>query len=218
MTERRTRIVGLVLAAGRGERAGGPKALVKDASGTPLAVVHVRALEAAGAADVVLVIREDVARQLGPALPWSARVVVSHEADADGPAGSIRAARPSLDALAPTAIVISPVDKRAAPPALIAALVAAVEGGAAAARPVHDGRGGHPVVVRPEVLAPYAVHDRPEGEVLAPLPPLRDVLHGLGRGERGVVDVPWTEEVLDDLDDPEALRRALGTPDSVGRH
>jgi CTP:molybdopterin cytidylyltransferase MocA len=202
------RLVGLVLGAGRGERAGGPKALVRDARGVPLAVLHVRALEAAGAADVIVVLREEVARALGPELPWSARVVVSREPDGDGPAGSIRAAMSAVDALAPAAVVVSPVDKRAAPASLIEALLAAIRGGAAAARPVHGGRGGHPVVLRRGVLAPYAAHDV-SADRPAP-PPLRDVLHGLGRGPGGVADVPWSDEVLDDLDDAEALARVLG--------
>jgi molybdenum cofactor cytidylyltransferase len=192
--------VGVVLAAGRGVRAGGPKALARDAAGDALAVIHARALLAAGCRDVVVVVRADVARALATEMPPAANVVVSTEPDEDGPAGSLRAGYPTIQALGPEEVVVTPVDKRTASRELVDALCEELAGGHRAARPVHDGRGGHPVALRPAVLAPYAT---------AGPPPLRDVLYALGRGAGGMCDVPWIDDVLDDLDTAEALRGVL---------
>jgi CTP:molybdopterin cytidylyltransferase MocA len=198
------RFAAIVLAAGRGLRAGGPKALATDAAGRPLGAVHARAALEAGASSVVLVVREDVASALRPHLPEEVVVVVSREPDEDGPAGSLRAAYPCWATSDVEALLVTPVDKRAATPSLIEALLSALERGADAARPIHGGRGGHPVALRPSVLAPYA-----PAAGSAP-PPLRDVLRALDGGRR--VDVPAGPEALDDLDDADALRRVLGAP------
>lgn len=194
---------GLVLAAGRGVRAGGPKALARDAAGNALAVLHARSLEDAGCSGVVIVVREDVARVLDAEVPPRARLVVSTAPDAEGPAGSLRAGYAAIHALGADVVVVSPVDKRVASRALVDVLVGAVEDGHQAARPVHGGRGGHPVALRFEALWPYGADGG------TPPPPLRDVLHALGRGPGGVCDVPWIADVLDDLDDAESLRGAL---------
>jgi CTP:molybdopterin cytidylyltransferase MocA len=182
-----TRVVTVVLAAGRGERMGGPKALllVHDEHGeeAPLAVVHARARLASESERVIVVVRAEVAHVLRPLLPAGAEVVISTRPDDEGPAGSIVTAASRLDGA--EALLITPVDVRPARPETARALVAALASGTAiAARPRHGGRRGHPVALRSEALAPYRAPAAP--------PPLRDVLRALG--ER-CVDV-----VLDDAD------------------
>ncbi|AKU99425.1 hypothetical protein AKJ09_06089 [Labilithrix luteola] len=53
-------------------------------------------------------------------------------------------------------VVVTPVDMLPVAPATLQSLLGAVERGAVAATPVFRGRGGHPVVVRGELLAVYA--------------------------------------------------------------
>lgn len=183
----------LVLAAGEGRRMGTPKALVPW-EGRPLALVHAEAARAAGCTAVRVVVRADVARALPqppPGVTWQ----VSQRPASEGPAGSLVAA---LADRPPAAwVAVSPVDLPPDAWRCLPALVAALARGADAAKPVHAGRGGHPVVVRMAVL---------EGYTRGSYEPLRAVLRALG--DR-VVSVPVDEPaVLGDLDTPEALRDA----------
>jgi len=212
------RLVSLVLAAGEGRRMGFAKALlswpvssldsdVTPAARLPLPLVHAQAHLRAGSERVVVVVRRAVADVLaGPARAMGERVhpVISDEADALGPAGSIRCGLEhlaSISALAPDAWVwCTPVD--AVPPersTFEALFRAARQGGALAARPMRDGRRGHPVLVQLGVLQAYRTGEPP---------PLRDVLRSLGDGCRDVrVDDP---AVNTNLDRPEDVRAWLG--------
>jgi len=191
----------IVLAAGRGERLGGPKALllVADASGVevPLARLHVDALLAADVQRVFVVAREPVARRLAPLLPPRAALVHSHAADALGPAGSLAAAAGLLDPRA--FVVVTPVDAAPASRDVVEALFEALAGAvdARAARPVFAGRGGHPVLLAPGALERY----------LEPEPPiLRAHLRALG-----LVDVPVEDaSVCVDLDTEADVRAYIG--------
>jgi CTP:molybdopterin cytidylyltransferase MocA len=189
------RLLGVVLAAGAGERMGGPKALLvvpvlgphgEDAE--PLARAHVWRMRDAGCADVVLVTRPELAVRF----ERDANVVTSEAPD---PAGSLalglRRVRPADDDV----LLITLVDAWPACEQTARALVKAVHAGASAAIPVHQGRGGHPVAVRASVLEGFA--DAPR--------PLREVLAALG-----------SARVRVDVDDP-AIAIDLDTPDDVVR-
>jgi CTP:molybdopterin cytidylyltransferase MocA len=149
------------------------------------------------------VVREPVARQLAPAvagLAGNAELLVSAAEPWLGPAGSIAAFVAQAGELGPEDLVaISPVDVLpeawSALPALAKALDAT--GGALGARPVHRGRGGHPVVVRLVVLKVY-------GKQTPPMP-LRDVLRALGSAVLDV-EIP-SEAVTTDLDTPADFAR-----------
>ncbi len=203
-------VVCVILAAGRGTRMGGPKALLAwprpDGAALPLALVHARARLAVDCESAVIVTRAKVATILASYHPAGPCHFVSSAApDEQGPAGSLAAAVAHLDAREPRlaatdAILISPVDCLPASPAVVAALRATLAGGGSrtlAVRPRHGGRGGHPVLIRPAVLAPYRE---------ASPPPLRDVLRGLG------------EQLADCQVDDNSILGDVDTPQDYARH
>jgi molybdenum cofactor cytidylyltransferase len=168
---------------------GGRKArlLVRE---EPLVCAHAKRLREAGARVVVAVVRpEDEELVRG-----DARVAFSSEPDQ---AGSLARGLDRLDG-GDDVVIVTPVD--VLPPAIetIHALARAVEGGAAAAVPTARGKGGHPVVVRANVLRAG------RGK------PLRDVLAALG-AQAVRVEVA-DAAVLTDLDDPIDVERVLGGP------
>jgi molybdenum cofactor cytidylyltransferase len=178
-------VVTVVLAAGRGERLGGPKALLLWPGERPLALEHV--LARSECERVLVVVREAVARVLR--LPPPGELVVSHEEDDLGPAGSLAAAAACVaeDAV----VLVTPVD---CPPVSTAVTRRLLEALGVAARPVYRGRRGHPVAIAGSVLARY----RREAV------PLREVLASLGDA---VIDVEVDDPgVLADLDSPGDLR------------
>lgn len=200
-----SRVVAIILAAGKGVRLGGPKALLlwpaaRAPAGAPrvelpLAIAHAEARLAAESSRALIVARGPVVRALLAYVRPGIDLLASDMVDDLGPAGSIAYAAPRL-ADADTAL-ITPVD---APPAradTTARLLAALEAGAPlplAARPRSGGRSGHPVVLRIAALEPY----------LRPSPPaLRDHLRSLGAR---CVDV--------DVDDP-TVRIDLNTPADI---
>jgi CTP:molybdopterin cytidylyltransferase MocA len=186
------RLLAIILAAGAGARMGGAKATLV-VEGEPLARRHARRMREAGCEDVVLVTRAELALRFAA----DAAVVVSAAPD---PAGSLAL---GLRALAPAPgdlVVVTPVDAWPARPETIAALIAAVRGGALAATPSHGGRGGHPVVARGAVLAPLAEAPRP----------LRGALAALGSA-RVRIDVD-DASVTRDLDTPADVLEATGRP------
>jgi CTP:molybdopterin cytidylyltransferase MocA len=192
------RLGAIILAAGQGERMGGPKALLLlPSSAEPLALAHARRALEAGCDRVVVVAMPEVVQALAPLLPAGARAAESRAPD---PAGSLAIGLASLTrgGAAPDAAMITPVDVPPAKATTIAALVSAVSAGARAATPAHEGRGGHPVVCRMDALAP--LRDRPA--------PLRDVLRAL-RDAHARVEVSDPDVVLD-LDTPEAWRALTG--------
>ena len=183
---------GIVLGAGRGERMGGPKALLMI-EGEPLYLRHVRRARQAGCEDVILVTNRDVARDL-PSEPGM-RIVVSDE---DETSGSLARGCSELGDAA--FILITPVDAIPASEVTMALLFQAIRDGADAATPSFEGRGGHPVLCRREVLSPY-VGPRP-------FPTLRDRLAGLG--EKRVRVAVTDPNVTRDLDHPEDIRALTG--------
>lgn len=168
---------------------GGSKARLL-VSGVPLVMTHVIRLREAGAANVLAVVRPQDERVVAD----GARLALSTEPDQSGSLAR------GLDRLVTgdDVIVVAPVDTLPASVETIRALVRAVIGGAAAAVPTHQGRGGHPVVVRASVLRAGAGR------------PLRDVLVELGSA-RASVAVP-DPAVLTDLDEPADFTRATGEP------
>ena len=194
----------VVLAAGRGVRLGGPKALLawplEPGQWVPLAAAHAALRQRAESDRVLIVTRADIAVALARHAPdLVADLVVSAAPDDDGPAGSIAAATVFLaaenagEAAAGDLVLITPVDCPPARPATAQALLDRLRHHPEllAARPKHGRRRGHPVVLRVTALAPYGAGDPP---------PLRDLLRALG--DR-VADVELDDEtVLRDIDNP----------------
>jgi len=191
-----------VLAAGRGTRIGGPKALLAwpllpQRWLVPLAAAHVEARTESDR--VVVVTRKDIALKLrehaASSFGGEARgeLIISEEDDSLGPAGSIAAAVKQLTLTG--FVVLTPVDCPPAKVSTVETMLRALRASplATAAKPRHAGRGGHPVVVRASLLSVYAVAPRP----------LRDVLRAAGDSVLRVeVDDP---AIGFDIDDAEAL-------------
>ncbi len=187
-------VVGVVLAAGRGTRLGGPKALLADRRGTPLAAAHVQAWSFLDR--VAVVTRVDIAdalRRYDPQL--SRHLLISTAADELGPAGSLRAA--ALQMPEDRVWMVTPVDCPPSCRATTEALLQALrdDPSAAASRPRFDGRGGHPVALRHQLWRTYQHAARP----------LRDVLR---EWSDNVVEVP--------VNDP-SIRVDIDTVEDWGR-
>ena len=208
----------VVLAAGRGRRLGGPKALLcwpllPQKWLVPLGVAHVEARRES--ARVVVVTRADVADVLREVSPTTfapagrGRLVVSAAADELGPAGSLAAAVAA--GLEGDVVLVTPVDCPPARDSTVRALLDALEsnGDALAAKPRYEGRGGHPVALRARALTRYRDVDPP---------PLRDHLRTFG--ER-LLEVPVSDETVRlDIDEPAdfegwARRHGGGAVDEV---
>jgi molybdenum cofactor cytidylyltransferase len=198
------RLSGVVLAAGAGVRMGGPKALLL-LEGEPLAAVHARRLREAGCGRIVIVTRRELVAQV-EGFAGGALVVASEAPD---PAGSLAVGLGALALAGGDAIVVTPVDAWPARAETIARLVEAVEAGAEAATPRHEGKGGHPVVIRVRAMgAAGEMRETGQAAYSASPRPLRDVLAALGDARVRVdVDDP---SIAIDLDTPEDVRAITG--------
>ncbi len=193
-----TILSGIVLAAGEGRRMGGVKALL-ELEGATLVEHHVARLVAIGCRSIAVVVRPDAAEVVRALL--SDRDEARVEAVTTCSQGeSLTAGLRALDQAGSSrndVIIVTPVDMLPAESETYRALLACLTGTALAVTPVHDGRGGHPVIAHRAVLAPF------ESQVPGAPPSLRDVLAGAGESRRRVeVD---DARVLGDLDTPADL-------------
>lgn len=177
-----SRVVVLVLGAGKGERLGGPKALLL-VDGKPLAQLH--AERAPAGAHVVVVVREAIARTLEP---LGVHTIVSDEPDELGPAGSIRAAVRAGVLDEAEKVLVGPVDVPPGAPDRLAPLISALDTHEAARF-----ERGHPIGIRADVLRHRYRQDAPI---------LRDVLSSLGDrcarvpGASGETDLDTPDDVV----------------------
>lgn len=150
-------VAGLLLAAGRGRRLGGPKALV-DFEGELLVERGARLLCGAGLAPVVVVLGAGASQVLGRAHLFPARAVVN-ERWREGVGSSLRAGLDELQAgpapgapapggdLGAEAVVVALADQPFVGPELVRRLVAAWEQGAPAAIASFAGKQRNPVLL-----------------------------------------------------------------------
>ena len=143
MVEPSNSAVGVLLAAGSGERFGGPKALARDADGTSWLLRGVLALKPCAEIVVVLGAEADRAAAL---LPLSvARIRATDWAEGMG--ASLRA---GLSALAPSehqAALVSLVDLPDVDARVVERVLGAGVGRTTLARASYDGVPGHPVLL-----------------------------------------------------------------------
>lgn len=137
---------GLLLAAGAGRRAGGPKALRTDLHGRPWVQHGVEVLLAGGCARVHVVVGA-AAEEVTRLVPRSDRLTIVRCPDwSRGIGASLRAGLAGLDAATTDAVLVHLVDL----PDVGAAVVRRVTAGATRAslgRAMYAGRPGHPVLV-----------------------------------------------------------------------
>ena len=136
-----------MLAAGAGVRFGGPKALAREADGTPWVELAVRMLRAAGC-DSVLVALGASAEEARGLVPLDADIVIVQDWP-EGLSASLRAGLAAASVLSAEAVLITPVDTPGASPEAAARVIsrAGTPFASALARAVYDGRPGHPVLI-----------------------------------------------------------------------
>lgn len=142
------RVTGIVLAAGAGTRAGGPKALLRLSDGTPWLEVATTVLLDGGCARVVVVLGA-MARLARPLVPVDPRIdVVVADGWEDGVSASLRTglAAVALGEPAANAVLVTLVDLPELPVAVVRR-VAASAGRGTLRQAVYGGRPGHPVLI-----------------------------------------------------------------------
>ncbi len=191
-------LAGVVLAAGRSERMGTPKALL-DFRGQPFIIRVLEALEALDLKPRVVVLGPDAPR-IRPVLAAHDCLIVENPDVAGGPIGSLRAAVSVLKPLRPAGLLAWPVDLPHVRVATIERLLEAYRhGGAPAVLPIFADRRGHPVI-----------WDRGLFEEL-------ETSEAASRhGARAVLSAHATELVTVPVDDP-AVIDDLNTPEDYER-
>lgn len=149
------RVVGVVLAAGAGTRAGGPKAVRRTAAGVPWLHLVVRRLLDGGCAEVVVVLGAS-APAAGALVPAEAVPVVCVRW-ADGLSASLRAGLEATARLRPTAVAVAvtPVDIPDGNPATLRRLLPRLSSDCLV-RATFEGRPGHPVLIGRDHWRPFA--------------------------------------------------------------
>jgi CTP:molybdopterin cytidylyltransferase MocA len=197
-----SRVAGIVLAAGAGQRFGGAKALV-EIDRQSLASRAVFTLAEGGCEPIVVVIGAEADRVRAEALPRGDVEVIENPEWASGMASSLRAGLAALQGRC-AAAVVALADQPLVSPAAVRRLAQAWEGGASAAVATYDGAPRNPVLLDarlwPQVVE-HATGDRGAGPFLRAHPDL-------------VTEVPCEDVAApDDIDTPEDLAavRALLT-------
>jgi molybdenum cofactor cytidylyltransferase len=165
MRSSKSRLIGIILAAGRGRRMGGTKQLVMlhtPAGEKPLVAAAYDAI--GGACEKMVVVLGHEAQAVANALaPRSFRRVVS---DPDAPMfDSIRAGLTAAEALDPAAaVLLQPGDHPHVSPQTLELLVnAGAEEPQRVIMPEFQGQGGHPVLIPPPIVRRLLVEACPAG-------------------------------------------------------
>ena len=135
--------VGLLLAAGAGERFGGPKALARDDDGTSWLLRSVQALRPCS--EIVVVLGAE-AEQAAALLPMSVSRIRA-DGWSEGMGASLRAGLTALASTSHEAALVSLVDLPDVDAAVVARLLTTVTGPGDLARAAYDGVPGHPVLI-----------------------------------------------------------------------
>ena len=196
------RIAALVLAAGRGRRAGGPKGLLRLGAVTFLE--HAATLLARPLVSrVIVVLGHDAERvRAGASLPPDT-LVIENAAWEQGMLGSILAGVAAAQADGADAVLIHPVDHPLVAGATIDRVAAALVDGALIAVPSHAGRRGHPGGFARESWA-----------ALRAAPPSQGARAVLAARPEWVVHVAGDPGCVAGIDTPDDYRRLVTEPTS----
>jgi molybdenum cofactor cytidylyltransferase len=138
-------LAGVVLAAGRSERMGAPKALL-DFRGRPFVIRILEALEALDLKPRAVVLGPDAPR-IRPALAAHECLIVENPDVTAGSIGSLRAVLAALQPVRPAALLAWPVDQPQVRVATVERLLEAYRrSGGPAVLPTFADRRGHPVI------------------------------------------------------------------------
>jgi nicotine blue oxidoreductase len=138
-----TSVVGVLLAAGAGERFGGPKALARDEDGTSWLLRSVQALRPCSEIVVVLGAEAERAAAL---LPMSVSRIRADDWS-EGMGASLRAGLAALERTTHESALVSLVDLPDVGADVVARLAATATGTGDLARAAYDGVPGHPVLI-----------------------------------------------------------------------
>ena len=192
------RIAAVVLAAGRGRRAGGPKASLRMGAATFLERA-VSLLARPGVERVVVVLGHDAPRVRAQAtLPATVTIVVN-EGYGDGMLGSVVAGLDAAEADGADAVLLHPVDHPLVDGATVDRVVEALRAGALVAVPSYGGRRGHP-----GGFARGAWH------ALRSAPPSEGARFVLASHPEWIVHVEGDPGCVAGVDTPEDYRRLIG--------
>jgi len=186
---------GIILAGGESSRMGSPKALLEFRGETFLGRL-IRCFEERCSPVIVVLGHEPEVIRSGVRSPGRA-VFVLNDRYRLGQFSSLQCGLRGMPAEA-EGVIFTPVDHPNIEPATITRLI---ESGAPIAIPQYQGRHGHPVLCRSDLV--------PEFLALAPYGQARTVLHRHA-SEIRYIDVP-DAGILDDIDDPEAYHRLLAS-------
>jgi CTP:molybdopterin cytidylyltransferase MocA len=190
-------VAGLILAAGASRRMGGPKALLEYRGQTFLEGLAARFAAACSSITIVLGYHADAIRSTVD-LDRRTKIVVN-PAPERGMLSSWKCGLASLSGA--DAVLVSPVDYPAITCETVVAVVAAIESGDFAV-PRHQGRHGHPIGFRAELI--------PEFLSLPENAKARDVVH---RYVATTVYVDVNDAgTLHDVDDPSSYKALLESP------
>ncbi len=191
---------GVVLAAGASSRLGGPKALAL-VDGETFVARAARVLREGGCAGVVVVVSAPHGDAVSGAV--SDVVIANNDAPARGMLSSLQIGLGKVRAAGGVAAVVSLLDHPHVASSTVAALVDAWrDSGASVARPVHDGRHGHPYLIDAGLFAALERAPHEEGA--------RPTL----KAARASVDVAVDDPAIhEDIDTPEeASARGVRLP------
>lgn len=154
--------------------------------------------QAGGVDQVFVVTRPGDATLTGEATGAGAITVVNPDPDR-GQLSSILAGLEAVETLGARGVLVTPVDLPLLSAGVVRAVLAASASGAVIARPIHGGRGGHPVYFAAEVFPELRAADPAEGA------------RAVVRAHRPrVVDVAVDEiGVITDVDTPDDYRRLI---------
>ncbi len=191
-------LAGVVLAAGRSERMGSPKALL-DFRGQPFIIRILEALEALDLKPRTVVLGPDAPR-IRPAIAAHECMIVENPDVAGGPIGSLRAALSALRPVRPVALLAWPVDLPQVRLTTIERLLEAYRRtGAPAVLPTFAERRGHPVIWDQSLFADLETSEA-----------------ATRHGARAVLSAHEAELVTVAVDDP-AVIDDLNTPEDYER-